>query len=103
MKIRDRIRRFLGTEDLLAESAHWNKELSKQSAELAASRKDLIKKLADIYDAELRMRALIVGEFGKMKPASNEFLDALFKENRDRLDMVMVSLDSFAEKVGRRR
>ncbi len=89
--IRTKIRKFLGIEDLLEESAKWNQELSKFSLELARLREE-----------DTRLRTLIVGEFGKMKPASNEFLDAIFKENRDRLDLLMNVVDSMRDQLVRR-
>jgi chromosome segregation ATPase len=96
------VRRFVGIEDLLAESAQWNKELSKQSASIAQFDQSLgaLRRTVEHTNAQvLDLRAKIEG--GKVQPASAAFIDAIFKENRDRLDMVIVTLDSFAEKMRR--
>lgn len=87
MIIRDKIRRFLGIEDLLAESAEWNKQFSKHSAELSG-----IKRLVEHTNAQFSaLRQQI--EDGKIQPASVAFIDAIFKENRDRMDLVLVAVD----------
>jgi len=99
---KETLRRFLGINDLLEESAKWNRELSVHSRELSevANGLDAVQQLVQHNNAQISdLRNKI--ENGKVQPASAAFIDAIFKENRDRLDMVMVSLDSFADKFER--
>jgi len=93
MTIKDRIRGWLGITELLKSNA----TIITGNIVLYEDIKKIHGDLLNVYDANLRMRALIVEEFGKMQPASAAFIDAIFKENRDRLDIIMTVLDGFRE------
>lgn len=94
MKLRDRIRKYLGTDNAQAVMNRMDtcaSAISKHALELERMR-----------DEQTRLRALIVENFEQTKPASIEAIDAIFKETRDRLDVVMVCLDNFRDAMARR-
>lgn len=103
------IQGFLGITDVLEESAKWNKELSAQSLQISAMRSEhskaqerVIQAAKDMRDESMRLRELIVQHWADNKPASIEAIDAIFKETRDRLDLVMVLSDQLREQTRRR-
>lgn len=109
MDIRKKMQDFLGITDVLQESAKWNKELSSQSGQLAEMRTYLdrsngavIQAAKNMRDESLRLRELITQHWADNKPASIEAIDAIFKETRDRLDLVMVLSDQLRDLTSRR-
>jgi hypothetical protein len=85
MKIRDRVRGYLGIFDLY-DRLDQQTQSNRRAIEV-------------LRDEQMRLRVLIVEKFDQNKPASVEAFDAIMRETRDRLDIVMVCLDSFNQTI----
>ncbi len=92
MEIKQRIRELLGIDEIRADITLIFEDVEK-----------IHQQNKEIYDACLRLRILLVEKFDQNKPASIEGIDAIFRETRDRLDVVMITLDSFKDAMERRR
>lgn len=103
--MRDKIRKYLGINELLEESQVWNKELSNQISIINTLKyrfDDVDERLEGMTESIDRLRMLISDHWAENQPASIMAIDAIFKETRDRLDVVMVCLDSFKDSMVRR-
>jgi len=86
------IRKWLGIDDLLAESAKWNRELSSFSGRLEALR-----------DEDVRLRRLISEKFSDLLPASPEFIDEIRRQLEAKVDQSMLACDRIADEMKRSR
>lgn len=95
--MRDAIRKWLGLDAIASDAADI-----KQSLTALRDEGEAICRFAEsAADSGIRLRKTLAEKWTEKNPASFEAIDAIFKENRDRLDMVMLAVDRLSSILGR--